>query len=419
MHLFCRMHMLQSRARRCSGINASTLINPIILGHEVSYEMSSCGLVEGLNARRKQREANRMPNEIVPDRSNALMLEPDSIIPTGDNTVKVLRLSHHDKKHDYMKMLAAAVQLFSAVDIIGKIQKGAEFIVQVPAQYQAELQAGVLEMMHGSKSGKTWATLVRKLADGKQEIVCNCPITEQMRVQGNPIQNLSRVYQNLYMQQKLAELSEQVQDVYDAVLRIEQGQMDDRIGKVISGRNDAMRALENPKSEARERELELARSKISEAQSQIGQVFKSRIEDFKPIPESKIARRVKEILSPSTSYMKKCDEEFNKLQEYFEFYLRATQLLAWSHSIVGDTDRAKIVFEQSISFLRTINFGNVRTLDYIYPKKSMDDAFYHQSIPYLKAEETVCLDEARPYEFVQITVLSEDLEEVLADVKAV
>jgi hypothetical protein len=117
--------------------------------------------------------------------------------------------------------------------------------------------------------------------------------------------------------------------------------------------------------------------------------------------------------------MKKCDEEFNKLQEYFEFYLRATQLLAWSHSIVGDTDRAKIVFEQSISFLRTINFGNVRTLDYIYPKKSMDDAFYHQSIPYLKAEETVCLDEARPYEFVQITVLSEDLEEVLADVKAV
>lgn len=152
--------------------------------------MSSYGLVEGLNARRKQREANRMPNEIVPDRSNALMLEPDSIIPTGDNTVKVLRLSHHDKKHDYMKMLAAAVQLFSAVDIIGKIQKGAEFIVQVPAQYQAELQAGVLEMMHGSKSGKTWATLVRKLADGKQEIVCNCPITEQMRVQGNPTMTL-------------------------------------------------------------------------------------------------------------------------------------------------------------------------------------------------------------------------------------
>lgn len=356
-----------------------------------------------------------MPNGIVPHNDTALVQSPETIIPVYDETVKVLRLSHRDKDPDFKTLLAAAVQMFSAADIIGKIQKGTEFIVQVPAQYQAELQAKTLEMMHGSKSGKTWATLIRKLPDGKQEIVCNCPITEQMRVQGSPIQNLSGVYQNLYMQQKLAELSEQVQEVYDAVLRIEQGQMDDRIGKLISGRNDVQRALGNPRSEARERELELARSKISEAQSQIGQVFKSRIEDFKPIPKSKLERRLKEILSPSTSYMKKRDEEFGKLQEYFELYLRATQMLAWSHSAVGDTERAKIVFEQSVFFLRTINFRNVRTLDYIYPPNSMDDAFYHQSVPYLKAEETVCLDEARPYEFVQITVSSDDLEEALAD----
>ena len=111
-----------------------------------------------------------MPNEMVPRDDDALAQGAEAIIPADDNTVKVLRLSNHDKGHDYKKMLAAAVQLFSAADIIGKIQKGAEFIVQVPAQYQAELQAGALEMMHGSKSGKTWATLVRKLADGKQEV---------------------------------------------------------------------------------------------------------------------------------------------------------------------------------------------------------------------------------------------------------
>ena len=165
---------------------------------------------------------------------------------------------------------------------------------------------------------------MRKLADDKQEIVCNCSVTEQMRVQGNPVQNLSGVYQILYMQQKPAELFEQVQEVYDAVLRFEQGQMDNRIGKLISSRNDVLHALENPKGEDREQKLELARSKISEAQSQIGEVFKSRIEVFKPIPESKFVRCFMEILSPSTSYMKKRDEEFVKLQEYFELYLRAT-----------------------------------------------------------------------------------------------
>lgn len=344
---------------------------------------------------------------------------PGYIIPADNETVKVLRLSREDRRPEFREMLAAAVQMFNAADIVGKIQKGTEFVVQVPARFQGELQAGVLEMMHGAESGKTWATLVRKLADGRQEIVCNCPITEQMRIQGNPIQNLSGVYQNFYMQNKLREISDQVKDVYDTVLRIEQGQMDDRIGKLESGRNDVLQALDNPNIEDQKHELFLARSKISEAQCQIGQVFKSRVESFKPIPKSRAARRFREILSPSTNYMKKCDDEFGKLQEYYDFYLRATQLLAWTYAVVGDTDRANNAFEQSLSFLRSINFSNVLTLDYIYPRKSMDDAFYHQPVPYLQYERTLCLNEARPYEFVQLTVSSEELEEVLVNGKAV
>ena len=65
-----------------------------------------------------------MPNEIVPHDDDALVQGPEAIIPADDESVKVLRLSHRDKGHDYKKMLAAAVQLFSAADIIGKIQKG-------------------------------------------------------------------------------------------------------------------------------------------------------------------------------------------------------------------------------------------------------------------------------------------------------
>ena len=49
----------------------------------------------------------------------------------------------------------------------------------------------------------------------------------------------------------------------------------------------------------------------------------------------------------------------------------------------------------------------------------MDDAFYHQPIPYLQAEKTVCLEEARPYEYVQITVSSDELMEVIENGKAV
>ena len=356
-----------------------------------------------------------MKDGLTPMNNGELISQPTDIIPESDESVKVLRLSHRDRSPDFGRMLAAAVQLLSAADVIGKVQKGVEFVVQVPAEYQAALQSGALEMLHGAESGKTWATLVRKLANGKNEFVCNCPIAEQMRTQGNPVQGIAGTYQNLYMQQKLAELSEQVQLVYDTVLRIEQGQMDDRIGKLVSGKNDMMLALENDDLAARKREIELARSKISEAQAQIGQVLKSRVEAFQPIPESTWGRRFKEILSPTTSYMKKQDEEFTKLQEYFEFYLRATQLLAWTHTVVGERSRAEMVFKQAIAFLRTIDFSKVTTLDHIYPMGTMTDAFYHQPVPYFQTEQVVCLEEARPYDFVQITVSGEELKEAISN----
>ncbi len=354
-----------------------------------------------------------MGKDMIPKKENELIEQPGGIIPEEEKTVKVLRMSSRDKGHDAGRMLAAAVQMFSAADIIGKVQKGIEYVVQVPVEHQAALQSGGLEMLHGSKSGKTWATLVKKLPTGKQDIVCNCPIAEQMRFQGNPVQGLTDVYQNMYMQQMLAQISAQVQEAYDAVLRVEQGQMDDRIGKLLSGRDDFVRALRNENAESRMREIELARSKISEAQGQIGQLFKSRIEAFKRVPESQWILLLKEITSVKTDYGKKQNDEFNRLQELFVFYQQATRLLAWTYSIVGDTERADMVFSQSIDFMNTIDFDRVKTLDHIYPAGDMSDAFYYHPAAYLKKEQTVCLEAAKPYRYVQMTVSGEELEEAL------
>ena len=354
-----------------------------------------------------------MSNEIAHIGQNTVIEEPDKALPLANTSAKVITVSHDKCNFDFKGMLAAAVQMFSAADILNKLEKGIEYVVQVPAEYQEQLRNGTLEMMQSSDDGKMWATIVKRLENGKPEIVCNCPIKDQLRVQGNPIQDLTGVYQNLYMQQKLAELSEQIQDVYDAVLRIEQGQMDDRIGKLLSGRDDILCALKNPDLNEKTQELRLARSKVSEAQHQIGQVFKSRVESFKPIPENKFVLILKEITAIRTDYMKKQDEEFRKLQDIFEFYLRASQLLAWSYIIVDDMERAETVFELCISFLQTIDFTNISTLDFIYPDGSMDDAFYHEAIPCFQNEKAICLENARPYEYIQIPVTSDELMEAL------
>ena len=340
------------------------------------------------------------------------------LIALDDHCHKVLKVSRSDNKgttDDLRRLLAAAVQMFGAADILNKVQTGIEYIVQVPAEFQSDLASGALEMLHGQESGKTWATIVRKLANGKNEIVANCPIAEELRVKGNPVQDMAGVYQNLYMQQKLNELSEQIKEVYDVVKRIEQGQTDDRIGILMSGRDDMLIALQNPDKSERTQEIIEARSKISEAQHRIGQVLKSRIEDFKPIHHSPAIQILREFTSLRTNYMSKRDEEFQQMQDYFELYLRATEYLASSYLVVGDTTRAEMVYQQARSFLKSIDFRHLQTLDSIYPKGSMADAFYHQSDKYIEDEKQLCLEEAKPYDFVQIEIPGEFLKEVVGN----
>ena len=234
-----------------------------------------------------------------------------------------------------------------------------------------------------------------------------------MRVKGNPVQDMTGVYQNLYMQQKLAKLSAQVEEVFEVVKRIEQGQTDDRIGKLLSGRDDMQRALQNPDQTGKLREIELARDKISEAQGQIGQVLKSRVENFKPVRRSRVIRDIRVFLSFRTNYESKLDEEFHRLEDYFDFYLRATELLASTYTVVGDLTRAEMVYQQARSFLQSIDFRRLRTLDNIYPKDSMLDSFYHQAPQFIEDEKQLCLEEAKPYDIVQITVAGDYLKEVV------
>jgi len=63
-----------------------------------------------------------------------LISQPTDIIPEDDESVKALRMTHRDKGPDFGRMLAAAVQLLNAADVIGKVQKGIEFVVQVPTE---------------------------------------------------------------------------------------------------------------------------------------------------------------------------------------------------------------------------------------------------------------------------------------------
>ncbi len=90
---------------------------------------------------------------------------------------------------------------------------------------------------------------MRVAKSGRNEVVTPLPIKEQSFVQGNPNQDLANGFQNILIQQQMAQLALVAEETYRVVERIEHGQMDDRIGLLLAGKNGISLALSMPECE--------------------------------------------------------------------------------------------------------------------------------------------------------------------------
>jgi hypothetical protein len=325
---------------------------------------------------------------------------------------KVLYINPDTDGIDYKGFIAKAAQYLDMGSVLADIKTGVEYVVQVPLKYEKDLKKGELFMMKNKKSGNMWPTLMKKLENGKNQIVDPLPIKEQEFIQGNPFHDMAQGYQNLYMQQQIGELADQMRITYKAVERIEQGQMDDRIAKLLSGRDQIILAMGLPDDEDRRIALANGRSSIVTAQKQILQTFKRRVENFPELPEGEWAQLKLETLHKGT--LQDCRKSFDEAQEYYELYLQATDMLAASYAIVGDMETAEKTYEISMAEMSQVDFRKIKTLDYL--DDNNEDLFYHNAVHYIEAEKELCIEQAEEFEYIQIAVTGEQLLEELENV---
>ena len=146
----------------------------------------------------------------------------------------------------------------------------------------------------------------------------------------------------------------------------------------------------------------------STAQKQIFQTFKRRVESFPTLPEGELAQLKLEVFNKGT--LRECYQAFDEIQEYYELYLQATDMLAASYALCGDTETAEKTYNLSIGYMREVNFNNIKTLDYVRDKQS--DLFYNHALEYIETEKDICLETAEEYEFMQIEMTGQQLLEV-------
>ncbi len=335
--------------------------------------------------------------------------ENDDIIPYSTDG-KILKLEENTPKIDFKKTFGDIVRCFDTAQIIKNVKRGIEYVVQVPTEYQAGLEAGKYTVLAG-KDGKQWATLYEVLPNGKHCFACNMPIKPEEVVQGNPMHDISANMQMMALQQQIAKLTELVQETYDVVKRIEQGQTDDRVGRLRAGKEGMEQAIVIDNPIQRKIAIGNAQQLLLEARGQIGETLKTKVASFPAIPKSQIAQFMGRL--SSGSYFSSKDNAFYSIQQYFQLYLLATQLLADSYNYCDESKAAEKAYKDAVSFIQSLDFTNVKTLQNIHRKEDFSDTICEKAVPYILTEQKHSEALAKPYDTIELKMTGDIIMEVL------
>ena len=325
---------------------------------------------------------------------------------------KILNIRSSTPHVDFRGAINKVLQYVDAASVLNSVKKGAEYVVQIPAELQGGFESGRYWIMENGKTGKMWPTLIELGEDGKNKIVTPLAIKKKEFIQDNPVRDITNNYQNLYLQQQINELSSLIEDTLQVVQKIEHGQVDDRIRLLEAGRQGVMLALTQKDETSRTTAMLNAMNNINIAQNQIFTTFERRISEFEPLPKTAFVQFLKEMTS--SGYLNKKDNEYDEIVEYYSLYLEATRMLAGSYLIMGDTANAQKVFDISIDKVGSIDYSRLKTIEYSH-KDGEIEKIYENAIQYLSTEKQICIEDGTTYDCLEIAISGEEFMEVIED----
>lgn len=326
---------------------------------------------------------------------------------------KIMEVNPTTPDIDFRGISNKIFQYVNIADVLDKVKKGAEYVVQIPKGFQEGFDKGDYWMMENSKTGKTWPSLMELGKDGRNHIVTPLPVKKKEFIQGNPVREITENYHNLYMQQQMNELAGLIETTLDTVKRIEHGQMDDRIGLLNGGKEMVMLALSQKDETSRQVAIVQGRNSMITAKNQITETLKHRVGEFESLPKTKAGQFFREFIK--TGYLDAKDEEYDEIQKYFNLYIEATRMIAGTYAICDDLDNAQRVFEMSIEQIKGIDFSKLKTIEYTHKGKDFEK-IYENTEGYLLSEQQICIENAKEYDCLSISISGDELLEVISDV---
>lgn len=304
------------------------------------------------------------------------------------------------------------VQIFDFSQILGNISADKEYVVVIPKEFRQGLEKGKNWFMQNKDNPNLLRPNIMEINDdGKHVVAKQLGIKEKLVTNGSPVNALADKCQNAYLQGQMQRVAQLLEDTIEYVKNIEQGQDSDRIGMLNSGKELLYLAMSS-NNENSKALMQNAITNISISKEQMLDVFKGRVEGFENIPKSKVKQFLNVFFSVRSDYLTQCDNEYNRIQRYYDYITEATQLMATGFLYIGDLESAKNVYDITLAELKNIDYSKVKTVKYIGDgyKGICDDA-----VEQLEKEKTLCLEQKNNNDQLIIEISGKTLLEELKD----
>lgn len=329
------------------------------------------------------------------------------------NEKSYFEVNNVEKNIEALGLIDNFLQLMSTKEIVSNIEKSSEYVVQIPRKFKESFNSGEVFIAKNKKTGIEWPILMKKTNSGQYRFVADLPIKKREFIKSEVFRDFSINYHNIVIQQQLAEISQSIEETYQTVKFIEQGQQDDRIALIDAGREQVLLAMTLANEKDKKELLRFAVRDLTLGKEQIGKSLSRRLEEFTPIPNSEL--KIFLNVLKDVEYLNKKDKEIEDIQECYSLYIEATKMLAAIFEYFDEKTAVRQVFDQSLKFIRDISFEKLKSIEYSHKNVNFSDWFFNYPEKYIEIEKALFLEESKNYDFIQIELSGKKLLEGIID----
>lgn len=217
------------------------------------------------------------------------------------------------------------------------------YIAKFPKDVMVKIDSGQYAVMK-DKSGEILSTIIDTNLPKNRNIVHQLRLEEINPNLNDKVKDLGSNVTNIAIQQQLAELTQMLIQIQTIVLEIKRGQMTDRIGLVLSGKNQLEQALQLNSTDPNRNGLIInSITTINTGRAQLELALKDEIKKEISIPDNKFMLFLKSFFS--ADFYKGIEEQYANIQEGMFAYFEATRLLTLAYSVIESKDALNKVLE--------------------------------------------------------------------------